>query len=216
MNLDTNERILCNVFILTTKWIIWKHRNEVKHNVSKKLCINRLTKRVCSTWWFKPVKYIYWKASLKWIVLKFFSNIASEIDSWISRGREFHSFALNTLKEWSPDRVLVLVSSSLHGSLLDLRLLRGVYGTSSSFRYSGALLQGMAVCVVTRILKLTLWRTGSQCRCCRTGFMWALRGVPLRSRAALFCSTCSRRSDFTAKNNFLKTWKISYIKKKFS
>ena len=49
LDLDTNEKILCNLFILTTKWIIWKHRNEVKHNVSKKLCFNRLTKKVCST-----------------------------------------------------------------------------------------------------------------------------------------------------------------------
>ena len=45
-NLNCDEIFFCNMLILTAKFEIWKHRNKVKFDVSKKLSVYQLSRNV--------------------------------------------------------------------------------------------------------------------------------------------------------------------------
>ena len=45
-DITPEELTLYNLFILTTKWILWKHRNNVKHDLAKKQQIFLLSRNV--------------------------------------------------------------------------------------------------------------------------------------------------------------------------
>ena len=107
------------------------------------------------------------------------------------RGNSFHSVGAKKAKALSPF-VLSFVLGTLSRSFPeDLRALTFTFGSSSSLMYGGDR-PCRALKVINKILKTILESIGSQCKAARTGVMWDLLKVLVKSLAAAFCTNWRR------------------------
>ena len=133
--------------------------------------------------------YIRW--FLKMWVLRPCLKASTDGDSLKLRGSWFQSLGAENLRAVLPTRLREFITTSLVVSEADLRALPGTYLVKRSLRYCGASpLRHLKT--NTRHLKCTLQRTGSQCKSINIGVMWQDLGRRTMTRAAAFCSFCSR------------------------
>ncbi len=121
----------------------------------------------------------------KW-VFKEDLNISSDSACLKCNGKLFQSLDLGTSNScW----------------LEDLRALTGLWTCSSSPRYWGA--RPLKILKTNnRTLKCILKWMGSQCKEARTGVMWSHFLVPVKRRAAVFCTSCRWRREHWSKPTY--------------
>jgi len=106
--------------------------------------------------------------------------------------RLFHSPGPAALDALSPKVLYVRVTTHVRLAVERSRRSRAsATRRQSSARYSGEM-PDSDWCTSVATLKLTRWRTGSQCSWRSTGDMWSERRVPVTRRAAAFWTDCSR------------------------
>ena len=62
-DITPEELTLCNLFILTTKWILWKHRNNVRFGTSDVLQANDIVNK-CLSYCYSEIQIL--ESSSKW------------------------------------------------------------------------------------------------------------------------------------------------------
>uniref|UniRef100_A0A8C7XU96 Uncharacterized protein n=1 Tax=Oryzias sinensis TaxID=183150 RepID=A0A8C7XU96_9TELE len=117
-------------------------------------------------------------------------NTGRDPASLSSSGRLFQSVGALTANALSP--LLFSIDCGIVKRLFaeDLRLRPGTYGMRRSAIYLGAS-PPTALKAIIKILKSILKRTGSQCKDAKTGVMWSLILVPVKSLAAAFWTNWS-------------------------